>query len=493
MNKKAIFILTILAVMALPVGAMAAAEFTLGGYIKMEISWDSTSTNKNLTAPILRNNDWNFHHGRLKFTANSTRFNLTIKGPKLWGAETTGFIETDFDSGGNSLIPGQDTLSGGNTFRMRHAMFRLNWPETELLLGQYWGYFSEFTPETAHDSGCQFMGSPTQRLPQVRLTQKFLGAWTASVLIGMPFNSAQDTATFVTFPGAAVPVVQTNPTPGEHAESPQVQAKFGFEQDLWGKAAFYGRPRGFAAQLAAGWQRSQFRAGQIVGRTFFQDQFAAPVFTAQRDSQILDHWIVMGSMFVPIIPTSSPNLAGTMSLSTQWYVGAGLNAFGEGQDANSTYLKFQSPGTTLFPGFFFLATPDLYDRYLMKQYGGFIQMQYYFTNEWFINAVWGMSKVFGVPQGTNPTAVDPFGNVEGRTYLATADQFKMLQQYNLTLWYRPIQALKFGLQYSYMRTDWLQKGDMSVNSLFAPFPRFGNKTSDVGEDHRVMFAGFFYF
>ena len=30
-------------------------------------------------------------------TAQATRFNFTIKGPKLWGATTTGFIEMDFD------------------------------------------------------------------------------------------------------------------------------------------------------------------------------------------------------------------------------------------------------------------------------------------------------------------------------------------------------------------------------------------------------------
>ena len=31
-------------------------------------------------------------------TAQESRFNFTIKGPKLWGATTTGFIEMDFDT-----------------------------------------------------------------------------------------------------------------------------------------------------------------------------------------------------------------------------------------------------------------------------------------------------------------------------------------------------------------------------------------------------------
>ncbi len=48
-----------------------------------------------------------FHHGRLKFTAQGSRFNFTIKGPKLWGAQTTGFIEMDFDAGeaGPPMLP----------------------------------------------------------------------------------------------------------------------------------------------------------------------------------------------------------------------------------------------------------------------------------------------------------------------------------------------------------------------------------------------------
>jgi hypothetical protein len=497
MKKKAIFILAVLSMVALPMAAMAAApaattagmEFTLGGYVKMEMDWDSTQTNKNLTAPILRNNDVNFQHGRLKFTANSTRLNFTMKGPKVFGAQVTGFIEADFDAQGNSVVPGADT-NGFGSFRLRHAMFRMNWPsDTELLFGQYWGYFSEFTPETAQDSGNQFTGSPTQRLPQVRVTQKWVcgpSNWVvASMLVGAPFNSAQDTAT-----SPIAGVFQNNLVPGERSEAPQLQIKLGYEGDLWGKAPFYGVPRGFVAQLSAGWQRSQFRQGMINGRTFAQDQFATPFNTMQRDNQMLDSWIVMASMFVPIVPCYSANIAGTASISTQWYVGQGVAAFGEGIDSNSTFLNNAGFPVNIQGNWF-----DVYDRALMKQYGGFVQGQYYFTNQWFLNAVSGFSKVYGIPQDQQPWLWNN-GNPEARTYLATQDQFKTLWQSSLTLWYRPIQSLKFGLQYSYMRTDWLQKGDQNVNTVFitglAPTANHVRAT-DLGEDHRVMFAGFFYF
>ncbi len=54
-------------------------------------------------------------------------------------------------------------------------MFRLNWPETELLFGQYWAFDNEYAPETAQDAGLNFHGTSTHRLAQIRLTQKFAG------------------------------------------------------------------------------------------------------------------------------------------------------------------------------------------------------------------------------------------------------------------------------------------------------------------------------
>ena len=59
-------------------------------------------------------------------------------------------------------------------------MFRLNWPETELMFGQYFGMFSEYAPEVTGDSEFTNHGFVNQRVPQIRLTQKFAGAWTVA-------------------------------------------------------------------------------------------------------------------------------------------------------------------------------------------------------------------------------------------------------------------------------------------------------------------------
>ena len=56
----------------------------------------------------------------------------------------------------------------------------------ELLFGQYWSMFCEYYSEMAEDGPLQMTGTPTARLPQIRLTQKFLGDWTVAGLIGDP-------------------------------------------------------------------------------------------------------------------------------------------------------------------------------------------------------------------------------------------------------------------------------------------------------------------
>ncbi|MFH1595160.1 MAG: hypothetical protein ABIG94_02145, partial [Pseudomonadota bacterium] len=104
--KKVILLLVVLA-LVVPATAMAAAEFSLGGFIKMDTIWDSSNVNKNMVSKIFRNNDGNGNqHGRLRMMATGSRFNFTIKGPKLWGAQVTGFIEADWDANDAATPPG---------------------------------------------------------------------------------------------------------------------------------------------------------------------------------------------------------------------------------------------------------------------------------------------------------------------------------------------------------------------------------------------------
>ena len=173
--KKFIVFAVVLALLV-PAAAFAATEFSLGGFIKLDAMWDSNNAvGKNLTALPTRNNDVSGTHGRMKIIAQGSRFSFTIKGPKLWGADITGFIEMDFDVSERSLNAAYNT---NFTPRLRHAMFRFNWPTSELLFGQYWSMFCEWYAEAAEDACLQMTGTPTHRLAQIRFTQKFMEDWT---------------------------------------------------------------------------------------------------------------------------------------------------------------------------------------------------------------------------------------------------------------------------------------------------------------------------
>ena len=104
---------------------------------------------------MLNNNDANVKHGRLMFTAQGSRFNLTIKGPNLWGAVTTGYLEMDFDTAQDGAVNGVVQRFPFLYPRLRHAMFRFNWPTSELLFGQYFSMFSEWYAESVEDGRCR--------------------------------------------------------------------------------------------------------------------------------------------------------------------------------------------------------------------------------------------------------------------------------------------------------------------------------------------------
>jgi len=174
--KKFIVFAVVLALLV-PAAAFAAAEFSLGGFIKLDAMWDSNNTTgKNINAVPVRNNDVSGNHGRLKFTAQGSRFNFTIKGPDLWGAKTSGFIEMDFDaaeSGANygasgGYINGVAFGGASNSYtpRLRHAMFRFNWATSELLFGQYWSMFCEYFAESAEDGNLQMTARPPPAWPR---------------------------------------------------------------------------------------------------------------------------------------------------------------------------------------------------------------------------------------------------------------------------------------------------------------------------------------
>ena len=83
--KKILIFAVVLSLLA-PAAAFADTEFSLGGFIKLDSYWDSTQAGKNMNwSPLAATTILPIHHGNLRFTAQGSRINFTIKGPEVLG------------------------------------------------------------------------------------------------------------------------------------------------------------------------------------------------------------------------------------------------------------------------------------------------------------------------------------------------------------------------------------------------------------------------
>ena len=98
--------------------------------------------------------------------------------------------------------------------------------------------------------------------------------------------------------------------------------------------------------------------------------------------------MVQGTLFIPVIPTHSANLAGTASILTQWFVGQGVEAFGVAGNSSNLYHFLNHRLQEL-----------LRAVSLLNRFGGFVEAEYYFTNQWYLNAAYGITRCYGVNQG----------------------------------------------------------------------------------------------
>jgi hypothetical protein len=520
--KKFVLLICLAAfvLMAIPGSGQAATkpgDWDLGGYIKLETFWDSTQMGKNLNTPALRRNAVQPNRvGRLNFTSQSTRFNFTIRGPSVFGAKTVGYIEMDFDQQGDA----RQSASNSYIPRMRHAWFRMDWPGGwSLLMGQYWGMFCNFYPETIQDGPFQFHGQATQRIPQIRLSYK-TGPWTFSGLVGKNYDPSGDNVlglyannTLIGSQAGAVNVGGAALT-GQRSNFPQFGGQVQYEKDLWGKAGSGGRPRGFVANVSAGITRINYQGGSLAGAatwggvppnigavTFRGDQYdAIGAANLAVNNQTLIPWVVQATLFIPLMTTTTQNLKNTANITAQFYIGQGLSFIGNDTDANNSWFRYDNPGnrwsagTAWAPGVQAPIFAELnYRRQLTKKYGGYIQGQYYFNNQWYVSYAYGFAKPYGVSQSRNGAL--PFmdvANIEGYDYASLTDQTRMWQEHCATLFYRPIKAFKFGLGYSFVQTDYFQ--------ITSGAGGFGTATANgsyrqtrTGQNHSVRFAGWFFF
>ena len=109
-------------------------DVTFGGFVKFDFGWSSDSGNAD-PAFAFRDSrrgapQFNDEFSNTFMTGAESRFNFLVKGPDLWGAKTSAFIEGDFR--------GVTTGNAHGGFQLRHAFMKMNWDSAELMIGQNW-------------------------------------------------------------------------------------------------------------------------------------------------------------------------------------------------------------------------------------------------------------------------------------------------------------------------------------------------------------------
>ena len=193
--KKIVLHLALL--LLLPISALFGQEFGIkfSGFVKSDFFYDSRQTvnireGHFLLYPAGHNPDAEKadlnSRGSFNFLSIQTRLSGTISAPDAFSAKISGVLEADFFGNENA------NFVDANGFRLRHAYAKLTWPNTELLIGQFWHPF--FVPACFSEVISFNTGAPMQpfsRNPQVRLLRK-LGSFRliAAALSQRDFTSA---------------------------------------------------------------------------------------------------------------------------------------------------------------------------------------------------------------------------------------------------------------------------------------------------------------
>ena len=177
-------ILVLLVVASLTIQAQEKKEepkfgISFSGFVKTDIFYDTRQTVNireghfllypDNIAPDANGKDVN-DKSSFNILSIQTRLRGAITGPDAFGAKTSGVIEADFFGNANSAF---DDVNG---FRLRHALVKLNWKTTELLVGQYWHpmFIAESFPGTiSFNTGAPFQ--PFSRNPQIRFSKTLGG------------------------------------------------------------------------------------------------------------------------------------------------------------------------------------------------------------------------------------------------------------------------------------------------------------------------------
>jgi len=121
--------------------------------------------------PVQATQGYEGSHGQTLFSVRNSRLGLRLRTPGTETVHVSGLLEMDFLGNQPSGIS-QTSYFTSPTMRLRHAMFRVETPVVDVLVGQYWhlfGFMENYLPNTTEIQGLP--GELYARAPQVRISK----------------------------------------------------------------------------------------------------------------------------------------------------------------------------------------------------------------------------------------------------------------------------------------------------------------------------------
>ncbi len=411
-------------------------DVTFGGFVKMDVGWSSQSNNADPARAARSSSSsasvYSDEFSNTFMTGAETRFNFLIKGPDLWGAKTSAFIEGDFR--------GTTTGNAHGAFQLRHAFMKMQWPgKSELMIGQNWQQWgSPYYPAMigANDFAPFLKGI---RTPQVAFRYFFNKEFNA--MFGI--TSATDWA------GG----IRQNDTYSQ-SNWPGLMGEVAYYTDRCGKI---------------GPHMMRFAVGGYYGQQ--RPSIVDPQNLSTYKSDTLNAWIAAFRYSVPIIPEKKGNKQMALLLNGNFFIGqnpGGFNSVGLGNVGGVALADgdgWLAPGTSM--GAYVRPNGDFTAPTF---FGLYAQASWWLTNNLWLNGMYGYLRYNYSQYGRGSWDDATAGAIARRGNVS------MQQQYALNLLWDANQAIRFGVQWMTMFTQYGGKGAGTI--AVAPATAEGNGTID---------------
>ncbi len=395
-------------------------DVTFGGFVKYDLGYSTQNAHADPSLAYRHSSSdraiFADEYSNSYMTGGETRFNFRIKGPDLWGAKTSAFIEGDFR--------GTTTGNQYGGFQLRHAFMNLKWSAADLLIGQayqQWG-MPYYSAQIGADDFKQYLKGI--RTPQMAYRYFFTKEF--STMIGI--TSATD------WSGA------TRQYNDGYARSnwPGLQGEVAYWSDRCGKI---------------GANNLKFGLGAYYGKD--KESYVDPGNAANYKDDTINAWVAAFRYSIPIVPEKQGNKAMSVLLNGNFFLGqnvAGNNWMGSSGPSNGSYMRpgHDAAAPTAF-GLFAQASWWLTDRLWVNGMYGYLKYNYSewartnnaaardkinMTQTYGVNLLWDANQSirFGIQWLTMFTGYNGKGQGTG-TGAGFANGNGQIDQYRFAAWY----------------------------------------------------------